>query len=201
MPVAFFGFLWVTSRGDMQAALSTPAGIAAVAVGAAMEGAAFLWIRKLLEVGDGGHRGAVLARSGRGAVAVRAARRVRGCVAAHRDGRSCAGPPGLPAPPGRLGTSRSRRVARSSARRDRAEAGGVESIDAEVPQLLDLLAAGSTADSPPSSPSRRSVEVLRAATRPRLRALFGAVDLGARWRTELARPRRRVAVAATCGGP
>jgi len=51
LPVAFFGFLWVTSRSDMQAALATPAGIAAVAVGAAMEGAAFLWIRKLLEVG------------------------------------------------------------------------------------------------------------------------------------------------------
>jgi len=51
LPVAFFGFLWVTSRADMRAALSTMAGITAVAVGAVMECAAFLWIRKLLEVG------------------------------------------------------------------------------------------------------------------------------------------------------
>jgi Flp pilus assembly protein TadB len=51
LPVAFFGFLWVTSRADMQAALSTPAGVMAVVIGASMEAGAFLWIRKLLEVG------------------------------------------------------------------------------------------------------------------------------------------------------
>jgi tight adherence protein B len=51
LPVAFFAFLWVTSRADMQAALSTPAGITAVIVGVCMEAGAFLWIRHLLEVG------------------------------------------------------------------------------------------------------------------------------------------------------
>lgn len=51
LPVAFFAFLWVTSRADMQAALSTPAGLLAVGIGICMEVGAFLWIRRLLEVG------------------------------------------------------------------------------------------------------------------------------------------------------
>lgn len=50
LPVAFFAFLWVTSRADMQAALSTQAGVLAVGIGVCMEAGAFLWIRKLLEV-------------------------------------------------------------------------------------------------------------------------------------------------------
>jgi tight adherence protein B len=50
LPVGFFAFLWVTSRRDMQAALATPAGVIAVILGLAMEGAAFVWIKKLLAV-------------------------------------------------------------------------------------------------------------------------------------------------------
>jgi tight adherence protein B len=51
LPIGFFGFLWVTSRRDIEGALTTPAGLICIAVGLALEGAAFLWIRSLLEVG------------------------------------------------------------------------------------------------------------------------------------------------------
>ena len=51
LPFGFFGFLWLTSRKDMQAALGTPAGVASVCLGLLLEGLAFLWIRRLLEVG------------------------------------------------------------------------------------------------------------------------------------------------------
>jgi len=50
LPIGFFCFLAITARSDVQAALSTPAGITAVVVGFAMQGAAFLWIRSLLRV-------------------------------------------------------------------------------------------------------------------------------------------------------
>lgn len=50
LPVGFFAFLWMTSREEMQQAISTPAGIISIALGLAMEVAAFFWIRKLLEV-------------------------------------------------------------------------------------------------------------------------------------------------------
>ena len=50
LPIGFFGFLWLTSRSDIEGAFRTPAGIAAVTVGLVMEGLAFLWIRHLLEV-------------------------------------------------------------------------------------------------------------------------------------------------------
>jgi tight adherence protein B len=50
LPVGFFGFLWLTSRRDIEGALSTPAGLLAIGVGLALEGGAFLWIRSLLEV-------------------------------------------------------------------------------------------------------------------------------------------------------
>ena len=51
LPVGFFGFLWVTSRQDIEGALSTPIGLVCVTLGLALEGGAFLWIRSLLEVG------------------------------------------------------------------------------------------------------------------------------------------------------
>ena len=51
LPFGFFAFLWVTSRSDIEAALSTPAGLGSVFVGLLLEAGAFLWIRKLLEVG------------------------------------------------------------------------------------------------------------------------------------------------------
>ena len=50
LPIAFFAFLWLTSRSDIEGALRTSAGIAAVALGLFLEALAFLWIRKLLEI-------------------------------------------------------------------------------------------------------------------------------------------------------
>jgi tight adherence protein B len=50
LPIGFFGFLWLTSRSDIQVAFHTPAGLAAIAVGLALEGIASLWIRHLLAV-------------------------------------------------------------------------------------------------------------------------------------------------------
>jgi tight adherence protein B len=50
LPVGFFAFLWLTSRAEMQAALATPAGLAVVVFGLVLDGLAFVWIRKLLEV-------------------------------------------------------------------------------------------------------------------------------------------------------
>ncbi len=50
LPVGFFGFLWLTSRRDIEGAMSTPVGIACVLVGLLLELGAFAWIRKLLVV-------------------------------------------------------------------------------------------------------------------------------------------------------
>jgi Flp pilus assembly protein TadB len=50
LPVGFFAFLWLTSRRDIEGALGTPVGIGSALLGLAMEGAAFVWIRRLLEV-------------------------------------------------------------------------------------------------------------------------------------------------------
>jgi tight adherence protein B len=50
LPVGFFAFLWLTSRRDIEGALSTPTGLISVGLGLVMEGFAFLWIRKLLEI-------------------------------------------------------------------------------------------------------------------------------------------------------
>ena len=51
LPIGFFAFLWLTSRAEMQAALATPAGAGVVVFGLLLDGLAFVWIRKLLEVG------------------------------------------------------------------------------------------------------------------------------------------------------
>ena len=51
LPIAFFGFLWLTSRADIEGAFASPIGVGAVIVGLVLEGIAFLWIRSLLEVG------------------------------------------------------------------------------------------------------------------------------------------------------
>ena len=76
---------------------------------------------------------------------------------------------------------RTRRLAaaRADARRRRA-------MDAEIPQLLDLLAAGSAAGLSAVAALHRSVPVLRGPLGTELRASLDAVDLGARWRHELA---------------
>lgn len=50
LPVGFFGFLWLTSRAEIEGAFRSPVGIAALIIGLVLEAAAFLWIRKLLEV-------------------------------------------------------------------------------------------------------------------------------------------------------
>lgn len=50
LPVGFFLFLWLTSRRDMTAALASPVGRTAVAIGVALQAVAFLWIRRLLRV-------------------------------------------------------------------------------------------------------------------------------------------------------
>jgi tight adherence protein B len=51
LPIGFFGFLLLTSRRDIAAAFETPVGVAAVGLGLGMQGAAFVWIRRLLRVG------------------------------------------------------------------------------------------------------------------------------------------------------
>ena len=50
LPIAFFGFLWLTSSGDVEGAFNSSIGVAAVAVGLILESVAFLWIRSLLRV-------------------------------------------------------------------------------------------------------------------------------------------------------
>lgn len=50
LPLGFFAFLWVTSRRDIEGALRSPAGLAAIALGLLLEAVAFVWIRRLLEV-------------------------------------------------------------------------------------------------------------------------------------------------------
>jgi tight adherence protein B len=50
LPFGFFTFLWLTSRSEIEGAFRTPAGLAAIGLGLVLEGFAFLWIRRLLEV-------------------------------------------------------------------------------------------------------------------------------------------------------
>ena len=87
-----------------------------------------------------------------------------------------------------LGT-RIRRLAgaRADARRRRA-------MDAELPQLLDLLAAGSAAGLSAAAGLRRSVSALRGPLGEELQRSLDAVDLGARWRDELAAVTERLSL-------
>ena len=50
LPIGFFGFLWLTSRRDMLTALGSSLGRTAIVIGLVLEAAAFLWIRRLLQV-------------------------------------------------------------------------------------------------------------------------------------------------------
>lgn len=50
LPIGFFLFLSVVARDDLEAAYETPAGVAAIGAGFALQGAAYLWIRALLRV-------------------------------------------------------------------------------------------------------------------------------------------------------
>jgi len=58
-------------------------------------------------------------------------------------------------------------------------------IEAQLPQFLDLLAAGSTAGLSALLALRRAAESVREPLRGELDALIERVDLGARWRPEL----------------
>jgi tight adherence protein C len=70
-------------------------------------------------------------------------------------------------------------LAGRTARRRRARA------DAELPQLLDLLAAASSAGLSASLSLRRAAGVLEGPLAEELEGVFRAVDLGGRWRDEL----------------
>jgi tight adherence protein B len=50
LPLGFFLFLSVVARRDIESAYRTPVGASAIAVGLALQGVAFLWIRRLLRV-------------------------------------------------------------------------------------------------------------------------------------------------------
>ncbi len=50
LPVGFFAFLWITSRNEIEGAFRSPAGVGVIGLGLVLEGLAFLWIRRLLEV-------------------------------------------------------------------------------------------------------------------------------------------------------
>lgn len=75
-----------------------------------------------------------------------------------------------------------RRMAASRAAAERRR-----SVDDEVPQLLDLLAAASSAGLSASSGFRAAVETLRGPLGDELGRCLDAVDLGEPWRPELAR--------------
>lgn len=78
-------------------------------------------------------------------------------------------------------------VARAKARRRRA-------MDAEIPQLLDLLAAGSAAGLSAVGGFQRSVQALRGPLGTELRASLDVIAVGARWRTELSAVTERLAL-------
>jgi tight adherence protein B len=50
LPLGFFLFLSVLARRDIESAYRTPIGASAIAVGLALQGLAFVWIRRLLRV-------------------------------------------------------------------------------------------------------------------------------------------------------
>jgi tight adherence protein C len=79
--------------------------------------------------------------------------------------------PGSEHPPVRLG----RRARRHRSRQ----------VDREVPQLLDLLAAGSTAGLSAELSLRRASEALRGPLGEDVRRIGEMTELGARWREEL----------------
>jgi tight adherence protein C len=78
-------------------------------------------------------------------------------------------------------------IARSRARDRRA-------MDGEIPQLLDLLAAGSAAGLSAVIALERAVPGLRGPLGRELRGSLESVELGARWREELAEVSERLAL-------
>jgi pilus assembly protein TadC len=61
----------------------------------------------------------------------------------------------------------------------------LDAIDAEVPQLLDLLAAASSAGLSTPVAFRRASEAITGPLRDEIEVVLRAVDLGGRWRDEL----------------
>lgn len=53
LPLGFFLFLSVVARRDVESAYHTSAGASAIGIGLALQGAAFVWIRRLLRVETG----------------------------------------------------------------------------------------------------------------------------------------------------
>lgn len=53
LPLGFFLFLSVVARRDVESAYRTTAGASAIGIGLALQGAAFVWIRRLLRVEEG----------------------------------------------------------------------------------------------------------------------------------------------------
>lgn len=91
--------------------------------------------------------------------------------------------PSLPPPPQRTNErERPRPLFRRGSRANRRRRAAV---DAEIPQLLDLLAAGSSAGLAAPLALRRAVDGLAGPLADEIRATVRAVDLGARWRDEL----------------
>ena len=83
-------------------------------------------------------------------------------------------------------SSRTRRALVVARRRPRrALRRRLAATDAEIPQLLDLLAAGSSAGLAAPLALRRAVDGLAGPLADEVRATVRSVDLGARWRDEL----------------
>jgi tight adherence protein C len=76
----------------------------------------------------------------------------------------------------------------------RAERRRLAAMDAQVPQLLDLLAAASSAGLSGQLALRRAVEALGGPLAVELTAVLEAVDLGSPWREELASTAERLAI-------
>jgi tight adherence protein B len=52
LPLGFFLFLSVVARGDVESAYHSATGASAIGIGLALQGVAFLWIRRILRVVD-----------------------------------------------------------------------------------------------------------------------------------------------------
>jgi tight adherence protein C len=74
----------------------------------------------------------------------------------------------------------------------RAVAGRRRAADSEVPHLLDLVAAATSAGLSATAAFRAAVSSLRGPLGDELRASLDAVDLGGRWRPELTRATERL---------
>jgi tight adherence protein C len=74
---------------------------------------------------------------------------------------------------------------RPRSRRPRAARARLRALDAEIPQLLDLLAAGSSAGLSAPLALRRATDGLAGPLAEEVRRAVRSVDLGARWHEEL----------------